>query len=198
MDSREYEIIMESKRLLKSENIEEKEKGIEMLEDLANGKNKYALYELAMLYYQGVYVDKNIKKSCNLFVFSGELGNLKAFYNAGKIFQEIGDEDTAIRFFEKAKFSPLAQLELGRIFQKKYNGNHKAFSYFYQASKLGCAESDYILAECFILGKGVKVDMQKGAYYLKRALRKGIVDKSRLLELVKYKKKENKIINSIN
>ena len=109
MNSREYEIIMSSKKYLSSEKIEEKEKGITMLEELANEKNKYALYELAMLYKEGKIVDKNIKKACNLFVFSGELGNDKGYYEAGKIFLEIKDEETAKRFFEKAKFSSLAK-----------------------------------------------------------------------------------------
>ena len=50
MNSREYEIIMSSKKMLNSENICDQTKGLEMLEELANEKNKYALYELAHLY----------------------------------------------------------------------------------------------------------------------------------------------------
>ena len=95
MNSLEYEIIMNSKKMINSEKLEEIQKGIEMLEDLANQKNKYALYELAKLYQEGKVVQKNIKKACNLFIFSGELGNNKSFYNAGKIFLEINDEETA-------------------------------------------------------------------------------------------------------
>ncbi|MBE6143702.1 MAG: sel1 repeat family protein [Erysipelotrichaceae bacterium] len=198
MNSLEYEIIMNSKKMINSEKLEEIQKGIEMLEDLANQKNKYALYELAKLYQEGKVVQKNIKKACNLFIFSGELGNNKSFYNAGKIFLEINDEETAKRFFEKAKYSPLANLELGKIYQRKMTSYHKAFSYFYEASKLGSPEADYILADCFILGKGVKVNIQKGAYYLQRALRKGIKDKNHLIKMIGDKKIQNKLINSIN
>lgn len=186
MNSREYEIIMNSKKLLKTEVKENIDKAIERLEELANEKNKYALYELATLYKEGKYVDKNIKKACNLYVFSGELGNFKSFYEAGLIFMRNNELETAIRFFEKAKFTPEAFLELGKITRRKKTAYHKAISYFIQASKLGCPEADYILAETYILGLGTKVDINKGKYYFSRARRKGIND---------YKKLKNYLVN---
>ena len=201
MNSNEYEIIMNSRKLIKSQNEEEKSKGLALLEDLANQRNKYALYELALLYKEGIYVEKNIKKACNLFVFSGELGNNKSFYDVGKIFLENKDYDTAKRYFEKAKFSPQAFFELGKMayYGKGINqSSHKAFSYFYSASKLGCPEADYFLAEAFILGNGIGVDSKKGIYYLKRALRKGIKDKAHLQKIIETNRKGDKIFNSIN
>lgn len=184
MNSREYEIIMNSRKLLKTEEKENVEVAIEQLEELANEKNKYALYELATLYKEGKYVEKNIKKACNLYIFSGELGNFKSFYEAGKIFLKSNEIETAIRFFEKAKFSPEAFLELGKITKRKKTAYHKAISYFVQASKLGSPEADYILAETYILGLGTKVDINKGKYYFSRATRKGIKDTKKLKSLL--------------
>ena len=198
MNSREYEIIMSSKKMLNSENICDQTKGLEMLEELANEKNKYALYELAHLYKEGKVVDKNIKKACNLFVFSGELGNFKSFYHAGKIFMENKDLDTAIRFFQKAKYSPEANLEIAKIYYKKMTSIHKSIPYFLEASKLGCPEADYFLADIYILGKSVKVDFQKGKYYLNRSLRKGIEDKSHLKKMIDERNKVLRHSNSIN
>ena len=198
MNSREYEIIMSSKKLLNSEIIDEQNKGLEMLEELANEKNKYALYELAHLYKEGKVVEKNIKKACNLFVFSGELGNFKSFYYAGKIFMENKDIDTAIRFFSKAKYSPEANLEIGKIYYKKITSMHKSIPYFLEASKLGSPEADYYLANIYLLGKSVKVDFQKGNYYLNRSLRKGIEDKENLKKMIESRNKVSRHFNSIN
>ena len=198
MNSREYEIIMNAKKLINCNDKEVQTEGIESLEELANEKNKYALYELAMLYYEGKIVGKNIKKACNLFVFSGELGNLKSFYNAGKIFQQKGEIETAIRFYEKAKFSPEANLELAKLYYKKTTSVHKSITYFINASKLGCPEADYFLAEIYLLGKSVKVDHQKGTYYLNRALRKGIQDKSKLKNILSIGKQNKNLNYSIN
>ncbi len=187
MNSREYEIIMKCKHLFKSEESGNINIALEMLEELANEKNKYALYELACLYRDGIYVEKNIKKSCNLFVFSGELGNYKSFYEAGLIFLKNNEIETAIRFFEKAKYTPEAFLELGKITRRKKTAYHKAISYFIQSSKLGSSEADYILAETYILGLGTAPDFNKARYYYNRAKRKGVKD---------YKKLKNYFVNS--
>ena len=133
-----------------------------------------------------------------MFVFSGELGNFKSFYHAGKIFMENKDLDTAIRFFQKAKYSPEANLEIAKIYYKKMTSIHKSIPYFLEASKLGCPEADYFLADIYILGKSVKVDFQKGKYYLNRSLRKGIEDKSHLKKMIDERNKVLRHSNSIN
>lgn len=194
MNSKEYEIIMESKKLLRSKNQEDINKGLEMLNHLANEKNKFAIYELATLYLEGKSVEKNIKKACNLFVFSGELGNIKAFYDAGKIFKKNRDYETAIRFFQKAKYTPNAFLEIGKMYDKGLGVSRsirKAYEYYLEASKLGCPEADYLLSESYIYGLGVKIDFNRAKYYLNRALRKGIKDNLHLLNVINSKKVNN-------
>ena len=194
MNSEEYEIIMSSKKKLKSKNENEILEGLEMLNELANQKNKYAIYELATLYLEGEIVEKNIKKACNLFVFSGELGNVKAFYDAGKIFKKTKDYETAIRFFLKAKYNPLAFLEIGKMYSKGIGvnkSNRKAYEYYMEASKLGCPEADYLLVEVYVYGLGVKVDLDKAKYYLTRALRKGINDNLHFINVLNTRKINN-------
>ena len=188
MNSEEYEIIMKYKRLIKSDNIEEVKMAFSLIEELSNRKNKFALYELAHLYKEGKIVEKNLKKACNLFIFSGELGNYKSFYEAGKIFKEIKDYKSAIRFFEKAKFTPESFLELAKMAEKGIGMSKSkklAVSYYIKSSQLGNSEADYYLAYYYISGKDTKPDFNKGKYYLKRALRKGIKDKYQLILFLK-------------
>ena len=194
MNSEEYEIIMSSKKKLKSKDKNEISQGLEMLNELANQKNKYAIYELATLYLEGKVVEKNIKKACNLYVFSGELGNVKAFYDAGKIFKKTKDYETAIRFFLKAKYTPFAFLEIGKMYSKGIGvskSNRKAYEYYLEASKLGCPEADYLLVESYVYGLGVKIDLDKAKYFLTRALRKGITDNLHLENVINKEKINN-------
>lgn len=175
MNSLEYERIMESRELFKTMEKENIEKGLAILEELAESKSRYAIYELGKFYKEGKYVDKNIKKAFNLFVYSGELGNLKSFYDAGMIFKENKDYKNAKRYFEKAKYSLDAYLELGKMALEgrgMKSSKHQAFIYYNEASKLGSSKADYYLAEAYINGNGVKVDYKKGQHYLNKALRK--------------------------
>lgn len=187
MNSKEYEIITEVRKLLENNEVE---KGIYMLEELASSKSRFAVYELGTIYKEGKYVEKNIKKAFNLFVYSGELGNLKAYYDAGKIFFEEKDYKNAKRFFEKAKYSIDAYLELAKMASKGLGMNaskHQAFLYYNDASKLGSPIADYYLAEAYINGSGVKMDIGKGKHYLNRALRKGIFDKYQLKNRINHR-----------
>ena len=190
MNSKEYEIIMKARELFKTGEKEEIEEALELLEDLASKKSRFAVYELARLYFEGIYIEKNIKKAFNLFVYSGELGNTKAYYDAGMIFYDNKDYKNAKRYFEQAKYSSFAKLKLGEMAIKGEGmraSKHQAFLYFSEASKLGNPDADYLVSECYLTGSGIKMDFQKGKFYLNKALRKGVEDKLNLKEKTKSK-----------
>ncbi|MDD6302935.1 MAG: tetratricopeptide repeat protein [Bacillales bacterium] len=189
MNTEEYDIISYAKHKIKQGDEQSIKEGVLTIEKLAENKNKYGLFELGLLYRDGIGVERNLSKACNLFLFSGEEGYEKGYYELGLIYlYDYKYYDNAKRFFLKCKKNKDAYYQLGLMASKGLGfklSKHKAFEFFIEASKKGSADADYMLADYYLHGIGIKLNVLKGKYYLKRALRKNVEDYYNLASLYK-------------
>ena len=184
MNESEYKFYLESKKCFKERNIE---KALEILESLAKVKNKNAIFDLGMVYFNGEYVTKNLKKAVNLLLLSGDLGFKEAYFQLGMLYyKEYKDINEAERFFFKCNDGK-SKFYIG-LLNYLYLSKNKGFIYFTYASKCHYHLGEYYLAKCLIDGEGVKKDLNKGIYYLELALKNNVEDIYNLKEKVnRYK-----------
>lgn len=82
------------------------------------------LFYMAVIYENGMGVEKNINKAIILYEMSGERGHIKAFHNLGFIYRNKMQNETAIIYFEKAINIPEAKCYLAYILEFGYGVTH--------------------------------------------------------------------------
>ena len=176
MNNKEFEEISKARNMFKINKVEE---AIEVLENMAQKKSTYAIFELGKIYKEGVYVKKDLLKAENLLLLSGNLGYEKSFYILGQLYLEKKEYRNAKRSFEKNKSNPYSEYELGKLY---YYGkgcsisHHKAFVLFLDSAKNGCVLASYMIGYQYYYGDGIRMNKEKGKLYLIKAIRKRVPD----------------------
>ena len=180
MCEEEYVLYLKSKELISNNNIKE---GMKILDQLAKKKNKNAIFDIGMLYYQGNGVEKDLSKACHLLTYAGDLGYKEAYHQLGKLFYyELHNVTESERFLLKCNDGK-SKFLLGLIYLNI--SKYKAITYFLYAFKCHNPMSCYYLAKCYFYGEGVKKDLIKASYYLKHPLCENVEDIFGLREKIK-------------
>ena len=65
---------------------------------------------------------------------------------------------------------PTTQYELGRIYCEKLKDYHKAIKLFRLSAKQGCIDAKNCLACCYMTGRGVKTNYDKGINIINKVI----------------------------
>jgi TPR repeat protein len=96
------------------------------------------LFYMAVIYENGLGIEKNINKAIILYEMSGERGHIKAFYNLGYIYRNKMQNENAILYFEKAINIPEAKCYLAYLLEFGYGvtkNNERAKKLYKEAAK---------------------------------------------------------------
>lgn len=157
-----------SKKLMEERKYKELyEASLPLVED----NNEIAIFNIGKMYFQGLYLEKDLKKSFEYIKKAYELGSVDAicgmgnFYITGRVVEQ--DVDKGYKLYKEAmeKGSIPAYMNLGQCYQKgmgvEKNGE-KALEYFNLGMKHGLANCYYFAAEVYYYGCGnVQKDFNK-------------------------------------
>jgi len=129
----------------------------------AKRENEKALFKLAMIYYKGSYIKKDLDKSVYFFKKASKLGNKKSIYNLAIIYSRKNNSYHNYKlaynnFLFLAKHSyPQAQYQVGNYLTYGYiEKDYKmAVKWYEQALKNGYKKASCSLAYMYANGKGV-------------------------------------------
>lgn len=135
---------------------------------ILNNKSPEEKYDIAYSYLYGKGVEKDLKKSFEIFKELIEKDDYKKAYGF------MGD------FYYR-----------GKVIEQDYN---RAMYYYTEAIKYNEEDksSNYFLGEMFYKGKGVKINLEKAKYYFEKAIKEN--DDKALYRLGKIEKEQNKDI----
>ncbi len=150
---------------------------------LANEGNLFAIVGLGNCYCYGCGIPENVQKGVSLIRFAFGRSNPKA-YNAMGILYEIGkgvDKDVKKGFSLQKKSAELgyvvAQYNIGRAYLQGNKGLVKseslAFMWFEKAARQGFGEALCELANAYMNGDGVAIDINKALHLYKSAISNG-------------------------
>lgn len=131
------------------ENYRHVERGVSMLEELAEGGCKMSLNDLATCYSIGLGVEKDMEKALELMQKAADKGNLTAKTSLGM-----------------AYVSPPLDCPIEQDYQI-------AYSYIKEAAELGFPIAQYALGEMYKKGYGVKRSIIKSQLWCRRAVDQG-------------------------
>lgn len=164
----------------------DKEYQIQIFEALsAQGKeNPKAMNILALAYYSGLGVEKDLHQSKSLFEISAQLGSSEASYNLAAMYRRgIGvrqDYNAAFSYLEQSmalgNSDPTALYDIGYFYFKGLGGNQnyeKAVSYLMKSAESSYPPSMHLLGFCYKYGYGVEKNTAKSNYWLHRANKTG-------------------------
>ncbi len=137
-----------------------------------------AAVELGMQYESGANVKADPKKAFLLYKKAAEAGFAEAKAHLGDCYYDgkgtEADRKKAEVLYEKAAkmgdgygMLRMGQIEMGR------DEMEKAFTYFYQSSRLGIPVAQYLTGICFLRGLGVAANRDLGIRCLQEAARNG-------------------------
>lgn len=187
MNTLDYENIIRARSEINKKTKEGIVSGINILEKMSERKNRYALYELGRIYIEGDIGIIDFKKGENLLTFSGDLGYEKAYYTLGLFYKERKNYEKAMKMFLRCKHNSDSLYEIGRLYASGRGCNiskHKAFQYYLASSKGGNSKADYMLGVSYYLGEGIKLNKDKGIYYLRKAKRRNVLDEYNVYKMV--------------
>ncbi len=151
---------------------------IKIYELLANQGNMEAQYELALVYYAGEGIERDLQKADKWSRKSAEQGNLDAFTLTVIIFHENSQKNSqdkeVTKKFEQAeklakKGKATDQYNLGQLYYKDKNIK-EALYWFEQAANQGYAKAQYNLGVIYDKQK----DTQKAFYWTEKAANQGL------------------------
>jgi TPR repeat protein len=154
------------------------EDAIKFYKESASKKNKFAIYNLANLFYFGEGVEQDYSSAFKLLEQSAGLGHPKSQFDLAHMLDDgIGIEknpELAFEFFTQSAENDYAeaQYNLGLIFETGSNGQEqsykKAKKWYLRASKNDDPDACYSLGEMYETGMGCEVDMGKAMKYYKK------------------------------
>ncbi|KAL7720403.1 hypothetical protein QTN25_002440 [Entamoeba marina] len=157
----------------------------ELLETLKKTNNPKAYNELGNIYYDGIIIEKDIKKAIEYYENAGNQNDVDALNNLGKIYQDGDgvqkDIKKAIEYYEKAanqNFS-YALFNLGILYRDGDGVKKdikKSIEYFEKAANKNDLDALYELGNIYYEGDGVQRDIKKGIEYLEKAANKNDLD----------------------
>ncbi len=138
-----------------------------------------AQFALAGMYYHGIMTKKSYLDAIKWYEKAASKGHKKAQFNLGYIYFDgrgvPKDHDRALKWFLEASKHKAREpgdgksdIYIGKIYDER--GDYKnAFTWYFEASKLGYPLAQYELAMRYKKGKGCDKDIEKMIYYLKEA-----------------------------
>ena len=166
---------------------------------------------LADMYYEGLYVEKDVEKALELYNMSIEYGNLDLYFKVGKIYESLGLIDKAIQIYERGSNEEdlMCTQRLGIMY---YNGEgvsrdlNKAIVYMRAAADKKAPHAMYVLGIAYLrLNKfkdkteEVAKNLLKEAYKLKSPY---AAEYLALISINEYKEgkkiDENKLLEYVN
>ena len=158
------------------------DKAIPILNELVGKNHTKAMNTLGNCYYNGNGVNKDLKKSFELYQRSAKLGWAKGQFNIGMSYYygEGVDQNykQAVAWWTKAADQGLAdaQHNLGVCYEKGQGTPEDydmAFSYYKKAAAHGHEKSLNNLGWFYEKGLSVDIDLEKAIYYYEQAANKG-------------------------
>jgi len=150
--------------------------------DEANNGNVKAMESLAFFYSDGYKVEKDDAKAYKYFKMAAEKGNIRAKYMVGMLYEK--DTALATTYISEAADAGFAkaQYEMGLMYKDRkigfFGNDKKAFKYFEKASKQGHGWAQIELVDAYLLGIGVRQNLQEGIFWLSCAYCHGLSGKS--------------------
>lgn len=159
-------------------------KAVRLWEEAAHLKNSRALYSLARCYMRGESVPKRPGKALHLFMRSAKKGNVAAIEYLAQYFitqQGVSARIKKLWWLIQKYRDSLAMNDLACYYFKGTKGVAKNFELAATLWKTGAILGNFHatknLAQCYLIGSGVRKDSEKGMFLLSLAfmLEKGTV-----------------------
>ena len=159
---------------------------------LAKKEDVRAQYNVALIYENGLGVEKDLPQAQLWYERAAKNGNASAQYNLGQMYHVAGEED--VHAYEKAKYwydkavnsgVKEAYNNLGALYLNGQGVNkdeQKAFRFFQKGAKKGDEAAKVNVAILYAWGKDVTHDKMKAYEYLKSALKAGRSEASEYLD----------------
>ncbi|WP_087016347.1 tetratricopeptide repeat protein [Thaumasiovibrio subtropicus] len=161
-----------------SETLEAAEKGIALLEQLANAGDPDVMTDIADFYYEAVYLEQDYEEALKWFIKAGDLGDSYGAYSAGYMF--YNGEGAETNYPLAAKYHTIAakagdmdsMFELAIMYDEGtgVEQSYKQSAHWYQqAAEAGHDGAMYNLGVAYDTGEGVSQNFEKSAYWYQQA-----------------------------
>ncbi|WP_400233729.1 ATP-binding cassette domain-containing protein [Methanomethylophilus alvi] len=139
------------------------------LENLANSGDTISMNRLAILYRDGINVDKDITKAKELFRRASDMGNLDAKVNLGDILASEGNDEESKKLFLNAADKG-NQDAIIRVYSKNNDMAEKAIVRLKELAEKGNSRAIFAYADALNRGIGTKQDHAEATkWFLKAA-----------------------------
>ncbi len=180
----------------------DKEKAWMWMERSAEKDYPKALFWLGYQYYTGrLGCEKNEEKAFTYFERAAQLGNIPATYYLSQCYQYARgtrlDHDKSISLCKQAAIVgyPKAEYELSRMYLAGRDVENstfgpvspnpaKAFEWCEKSADHGYVVAIYKLGEYYLNGTGVEKDLEKAAFWLRKAANRHLVNAKELLDTI--------------
>lgn len=136
----------------------------------SDDQDESMLYQLGLMFYKGIIVEKDIQKAIHYFTLAADKNNPNALFYLGLIY--ISGHfispcfDKSLQYFSLAAKQNhiLSIFVLGSIYINQMEIN-KGLKYYILAAELNCSEAQFNLGDLYIQGKFVTKDIDKAIHY---------------------------------
>jgi len=139
-----------------------------------------AMQKLAMAYFQGDGVEKNVGQGLTWQIKAAEHGNAEAQSQCAELCRNVDEPDFKASFDWEKKAAeqgyPLSQYNLGHHYDKGMGtpqNKEQAYRWFKKAAENGFTDSKSSLAVAYLTGQGTSQDLNQGIYWLEQASNDG-------------------------
>jgi len=139
-----------------------------------------AMQKLALAYFQGDGVEKDIEQGLTWQINAAEHGNAEAQSQCAELCRNVEEPDFKAAFDWEKKAAeqgyPLSQYNLGHHYDKGMGTSQdkeQAYHWFKKAAENGFSDAKYSLAVAYLTGQGTSQDMSQGIYWLEQASNDG-------------------------
>lgn len=184
-------------------------KAIKILESVDDKDNPFYLYDMGIVYYDGIDNDIDYQKALEYFSKAFERGRFNTAYLCGTIYYYGGHNvkknmNKSVEWFKKGVQTMDADCmrSLGQIYcstDEKYRDVNSGIKLLENAAELGNTDAMNYLSVCYEKGENVDKDDEKSFKYAKQAFDRGDAEAGFLLGLrycdgVGCKKNEQKAV----
>lgn len=158
-------------------------KAIKILESVDDKDNPFYLYDMGLVYYNGIDNDVDYQKALEYFSKAFERGRFLGAYYCGGIYYIGGHNvkkniDKSVEWFKKGVQAMEAgcMCSLGQIYcstDEKYRDVNSGIKLLENAAKLGNTDAMNYLSMCYENGENVDKDDEKSINYARKSFEKG-------------------------
>ena len=175
-------------------------KGVKWLCEAAENGHGLAAEEIGDYYYNGQFVEKDLKKARHYYEIAAKEGMTKAMFALG-VMNEEGEGGP--KLFKAAEYwykkldesgaddSGIGKCNLGRLYLYKMGRYSEALPMFVSAAQLGNDEAMYYTGVCYYSGWGTPVNMHTAEYWLNLSVQKGNAAAQNDLSIIRQLISEN-------